>query len=431
MKSVNDAILSPNMEYGINEDIVVYDGRFCVYLDKKYKCNGKIFLKPSSPSAITFKARIVSTAEDSLEECSLDDAVLEIHGYKLSSATIRRINETSVEGYINNDCIKSKNSYVSYIDFDLLNIDKIPGKLIKTKEKVFAGRLEFELNGYLITIDKRYDYRREFYEELIEKSGTVTTHVGRIRKKDGTLFKTNNIMGLLDRICTAFSFACGRYVSFSGIRGYQDENEVYRAWNSGMVTPFTFLPTWTDTLTNYRNYEKYLSLMCRRLEDFYYGPAIKNAVDWYIESLNNLTMDNDIISVQIALESLSYVVLVEKTKTITDTEFDKNSASKNIRMLLQICNIPFGGDEMEIFSDEIREEFADGIDLISYYRNKIVHPSKRRNKVFLSAEDIWNILVIGIHYIELAILYIIGYKGEYSNRLKERSFGEVEVVPWN
>ena len=129
------------MEYGINEDIVVYDGRFCVYLDKKYKCNGKIFLKPSSPSAITFKARIVSTADDSLEECSLDDAVLEIHGYKLSSATIRRINETSVEGYINNDCIKSKNSYVSYVDFDLLNIDKIPGKLIKTKEKVFAGRL--------------------------------------------------------------------------------------------------------------------------------------------------------------------------------------------------------------------------------------------------------------------------------------------------
>ena len=137
---------------------------------------------------------------------------------------------------------------------------------------------------------------------------------------------------------------------------------------------------------------------CRRLEDFYYGPAIKNAVDWYIESLNNLTMDNDIISVQIALESLSYVVLVEKTKTITDTEFDKNSASKNIRMLLQICNIPFGGDEMEIFSDEIREEFADGIDLISYYRNKIVHPSKRRNKVFLSAEDIWNILVICLLY---------------------------------
>ena len=100
----------------------------------------------------------------------------------------------------------------------------------------------------MITIDKRYDYRREFYEELIEKSGTVTTHVGRIRKKDGTLFKTNNIMGLLDRICTAFSFACGRYVYFSGIRGYQDENEVYRAWNSGMVTPFTFLPTWTCLL---------------------------------------------------------------------------------------------------------------------------------------------------------------------------------------
>ena len=25
----------------------------------------------------------------------------------------------------------------------------------------------------------------------------------------------------------------------------------------------------------------------------------------------------------------------------------------------------------------------------------------------------------------------IGYKGEYSNRLKDRSYGEVELVPWN
>ena len=29
------------------------------------------------------------------------------------------------------------------------------------------------------------------------------------------------------------------------------------------------------------------------------------------------------------------------------------------------------------------------------------------------------------------VKYIVNYKGEYSNRLKDRCYGEVEVVPWN
>ncbi|TQQ85203.1 hypothetical protein EXD82_02040 [Peptacetobacter hominis] len=430
MKNVSDAILSPNLEYGINEDITVYDGRFCVYLDKKYRCNGKIFLKVSQPSAICFKARIVSVGKENTEPLGYDDAIIEVHGYKLASITVKRIKDGFVEGYINSDCIKSKNTYVSRLEFELLNVDKIPGKLIKHKDKLYAGRIEFEINGYVVTIDKRYDYRREFYEEMIEKSGTATTHIGTIKRKDGSVFKTNNMMGFIDRICIAFSFACGRHISFSAMRGYRDGIEVYRAWNEGIVTPFKFLPTWTDTLTNYRNYEKYMELMCRRLEDYYYGPTLKNVTDWYIDALNNITMDNDIISVQIALESLSYVVLVEKAKILTDSEFDRNSASKNIRMLLDVCSIPYGKDEMNFFSGEIREEFDDGVDLINYYRNRIVHPSKRRNKFYISAEDVWNILSIGISYIELAVLYVIGYKGEYSNRLEDRSFGKVDVVPW-
>ena len=66
-----------------------------------------------------------------------------------------------------------------------------------------------------------------------------------------------------------------------------------------------------------------------------------------------------------------------------------------------------------------------------YFRNKIVHPVRKDNRANLSVEDMWNIIQIGTKYIELIVLSFIGYKGEYSNRLKERWFGEVEVVPWN
>ena len=69
--------------------------------------------------------------------------------------------------------------------------------------------------------------------------------------------------------------------------------------------------------------------MCKKLNDLYYGHAIRQVIDWYIESLGNTTIENNIISMQIALETLSYVVLVEQNKVLTDEEFDENlSATK-------------------------------------------------------------------------------------------------------
>jgi len=83
------------------------------------------------------------------------------------------------------------------------------------------------------------------------------------------------------------------------------------------------------------------------------------------------------------------------------------------------CGVSFPDEEMY------------GVDLVIYLRNKIVHPTRRDNRATLSIEDMWNITQIGTKYVELIILAFIGYKGEYSNRLKEIWFGEVEVVPWN
>ena len=100
-------------------------------------------------------------------------------------------------------------------------------------------------------------------------------------------------------------------------------------------------------------------------------------------------------------------------------------------MLLDTCKIPIGKEELYLFDEYIQNKFLDGVDLIIYFRNKIVHPSRKSNRASLNIEDMWNIIQISLRYLELVILHIIGYRGEYSNRLKERSYGEVELVPWN
>jgi len=433
MKVVKDAISSKYFEYDIDEDIIIYEGRFCIYLDKKYKCSGIIYYKMIQPMSINFEASIINAQDEENLDLDLDydNAVLEVYGYKPVYITVNSINKDNIDGFINDSSLKSKNTFVEYVDFNIINLDQLPGKLINFESKLFAGRIEFDLNDYKIIIDKRYDYRKELNEELKSRSGNIITHVGRIIKKDNSKFKTNNIENIINRISASLSFMCGRYVDICLVSGYFEGKNVYRLWRDTLVTPFNFVPTWSDTISNHYNIEKYMSLMCKKLEDVYYELTIKHIIDWYIESLNNITLENNIISIQIALETLSYIVLVELDGILDDEKFDENSTSKNIKMLLDTCNIKYGQNELYLFDDWIRSKFDDGVDLVIYFRNKIVHPTRKGNIAALSVDDMWNIIQIGTRYVELALLYIIGYKGEYSNRLKYRSYGEVELVPWN
>ncbi len=434
-KPIKNAISSDYLKYKVDEDIVIYEGRFCVYLDRKYRCSGIIYYKMSYPISINFKGKIlyVENNYDTHEEYNLDydDSIIEIYGYKPIHITIDNINKNYIKGHINDNYIKSKNSYVDYIDFNIINLDNFSGDLIKYFDKVFAGRIEFDINDFHIVIDKRYDYRKELKDELKDKSGFIITHTGRIYKKDKRKFKTNNIISLIDKISYALSFMCGRYIGICSVKGYLNNKNTYRMWIENIITPYKFVPTWTDTLSNHNNIEKYMSLMLKKLEDRYLDASIKRVIDWYIESLGEITLENNIISIHIALETLSYVILVEQEKILTYEEFDKNKSSKNIRLLLSHCKVPYGHSELNIFDSDIKNRFDDGVELIIYYRNKIVHPMRKDDRVFLTIEDVWNIIQIGTRYVELILLYFIGYKGEYSNRLNERWFGEVELVPWN
>ncbi|EQK39162.1 MULTISPECIES: hypothetical protein [Paraclostridium] len=433
MKVVKEAISSPYLEYGIDEDIVIHEGNFCIYLDKLYKCKGRIYYRISPPVCINFEAKVLGHKNIDLEILKDDylEGIIEVHGYQPFQVNINNIQKNYVDGYVSSGIIKSKNRYVDYIDFHIVNFDKKQGTLIKYMDKLFAGRIEFEISGYEIIIDKRYDYKKELYEELRFKNGSIITHIGRIKRKDNKVFKSTYIFKLLDEISDTLSFLAGRYIGICMVMGYKDNQNTFRLWKESLTTPFKYVPTWSDTIANHHNIEKYMNLMCRKLHDSYYGPALKHVVDWYIESIDNISIENNVVSLQIALETLSYVVVVEKNKILTDVEFEKNTASDNIRILLDACSIYYGKEELNLFNEYIYNKFNDGVDIFTYFRNKVVHPTRKTKRANLTVEDMWNILQIGTRYVELVVLYIINYKGEYSNRLNDRCYGEVEVVPWN
>ena len=220
----------------------------------------------------------------------MDSVSLEILGYKLIDADITSIKNNHIEGYANDFVIKSKDNKVDYVQFDIVNMDKIPGKLVKYQDLVYAGRIEFTLNDYKIIIDKSYGYNKDLKASLEAKSSNIITHTGRIYRKNEEPFNTRKVDQMISRIATALSFASGRYVSIPNTYGYHEDREVYRAWYRMARSGYKFVFNWTSTISNYHNIEKYMSLMCKKLEEDYYNDTISNVLDWYMEAINGMNL---------------------------------------------------------------------------------------------------------------------------------------------
>ena len=66
----------------------------------------------------------------------------------------------------------------------------------------------------------------------------------------------------------------------------------------------------------------------------------------------------------------------------------------------------------------------DGADLITWTRNRVVHPDKHDQLPDGLAPDCW---MVAMWYAELIILKLLGYDGYFRNRLNGEA---VERVPW-
>ncbi|MCU9807460.1 hypothetical protein LEQ06_04245 [Paraclostridium sp. AKS46] len=298
--------------------------------------------------------------------------------------------------------------------------------------KFYRERFEIEIGEYIVIVDKRADYDKKLYEELKYEEGSLMTHIGRVKRKDNNPFYIKDIGNILNNIEYLSMFMSGRHMSIFNITGYIENKKVYEMWQDKKVTPFKKIQTCTGAMNYSDDFQQYLYLMFNILNDKYIERVLKHCIEWYIEICGYTIIENRIISVQIALESLSYVVLVEgdilkESKKISKSVFKSKKASEKIRMLLDTCNVKYG---IKIINEILKFSIDDGPHIITDFRNIIVYPSKKDNYSSMDTKGLWSILQIETRYLDLVMLFIIGYEGYYTNRLESRWFGETDSTVW-
>ena len=317
---------------------------------------------------------------------------------------------------------------LSKVDFHLLNFsDYIGTKIHHSENSVAAGRLSLETKEWIITIDST-PYTKRNLKHLKNNGGYGITHVGSLKKKNNELFSSKEVPEIIKNLLYFLSFAQGMWVNPVLLSGKNQHNkEIWKGLSIHHSKPWKRPITWYDDLHANEILPILFKNYAEKLQDPIWNSTIQNTIYWYIQTTIP-NVDSGVILGQTALELLAWTYLVIDKKILSKSKFQANNTSANLRLLLKDCNIPL---EIPTHAEQLRNIISpgqDSVDLIVKIRNSLVHPEK--GKTFTGAQY-YQILNLQKWYIELVLLRIMDYCGNYFNRLNEELWqGNIESVPW-
>ncbi len=266
--------------------------------------------------------------------------------------------------------------------------------------------------------------------KLIEKmkndGGSAITHVGRLVRRDNRLFSASKGSEPLRKLYLFLSFVRGGWTSpLLCVGRNRLEETIFEDWSQRTTSPWHVRTSWFDVHHGEwmaKLYPGFTSL----IDDDMMGKAVSSALYWYLRSNSGGTgfgVDSGIILSQAALERLSSAYL-DQNKIMLSR---KASAAERLREVLQRLGIPqsIPVETMYLRAAKRRHGWSDGPEALTKVRNALVHPG--RLKIGKVVPDTWR---LAQWYIEMTVLCLAGYEGDYSNRLKSRWVGEFEAVPW-
>ena len=285
-----------------------------------------------------------------------------------------------------------------------------------------ADNWQFELRSLFET--------QENFKKLKASGGYCLTHIGCLQKSDATAFSGKEAGERLEALRFFLSFAKGGWCEPVCAVGFdKDNNSVWESWSSPHE-PWHEPPSWFDK-HNSTQLSSLFSGFMGRWSDSDWREALHEVIYWYLNAnYSSRGIDAGIILTQAAIERLSYEFSVKHKRLLTGNGSKDLLASDKFRLLFSSLQIPIAlpNETPELQKLAKQRNWIDAPHALTKIRNSLVHPEhKQRGKLYSAYYEAWN---LGLWYLEMGILAICGYSGTYGNRLKQRSVGEVEKVPW-
>ena len=323
---------------------------------------------------------------------------------------------------------------MNQVVFHLFNFKDILAKHRSSEKKgagiCSIGHVDLSCNGWKVQLRSLVETSDNF-KKLKSEGGYQLTHIGCLRKNNGTVLSGKETNKILNALRFFISFAKGAWCEPICAVGFNaSDNRVWEYWSSPRDI-WHPPPSWFDPHHCEQLIELFPYFMTKwEKEDW--QEALRETIYWYLNANNSSRgIDAGIILTQAAIERLSYEYTVKAKRLATVNGFKDLWASDKFRLLFSSLGIPIDISSQTPELQKLAKKFKwlDAPHALTEVRNSLVHPEHKRRGQFDSAfYEAWN---LGLWCLELSILRICEYSGSYSNRLVgDKYVGAVENVPW-
>ena len=317
--------------------------------------------------------------------------------------------------------------------FALINFPSIWGEQDITRPKfpdrdnpsLIFQHFFLELHPWLIKI-YGVDSLMSVDHRLKEDGGSAITHVGNITRKDGSGFDVDQLYDLLDALHLFLSFTRGSYCGITLLSG-QDSNRkpVWRRLGTYKVEPwYRALQSWFDSLHN-ETLSSIFQGFWKTFNNAKYRDPVREALHWYLRGNQSIEPEVKIDHAQAALEMICSIPELKSTgRAGKRTAYALRQIGIDYSVpphLKEIENLRAGYNQYE---PNQKNWLRHGPDTLAAIRNDSLHPENRLG--YISPVAYEEASSLGLHYVELSLLWLFGHEGKYVNRLNHG----VQDVPW-
>jgi hypothetical protein len=327
---------------------------------------------------------------------------------------------------------------LSYVQFHLTNFTRFMGNgtaVIEDGEARFlAQRITFGQDDWRVTIDELQTTTSRL-KSVKSQGGYVITHIGKLEKLDSTTFAAEEARQFLKCFDYFLSFLQGFRTSPLLLVGYDSMDlPVWKELSVSNAAPWKSLFTWSEGLSS-RDLVTVVSGFFSWWKDW--GDSARIVIHWYLESFQSGTVEGACILEAAALELLAWVKFEDEFRDDLSRKQKKfGYASQKLNYLLASSGIPqaIPIELNDITSLAARQNWRNGAQTFCAIRNNITHaaPENRERLTDISVAARVEARELGLWYVELILLRLFNYKGQYFNRLPRgiRWIGDLEPVPW-
>ena len=299
---------------------------------------------------------------------------------------------------------------ISNLHIDVLNIT---GDL-------FRLPLNLEAPPWLVKVEPVQGLK-DLERGLRPNGGYAVTHNVTVQRLDGMTVSKNDAENILRGIDHFLSFVCGSRCATANVVGFDSRGkEAWKRWGCHRVSSWRLRRSWCDITIREALSEVFSEFWQNYLRT---SKHLDRVLGWYVLSNESEAQDLSIVLNQTVLEIFTTLMASGKSK-----EHAMGERIANVLCRQGIDpQVPAQCSELKALAS--KNGFEHGPHTLVKIRNSIVHS-------FSDIEDLSNdsyreATQLGLWYIELLLLKMFKYTGEYASRLTDvQRAGATEPVPW-